>query len=317
MSTQSPPLASLRVFEAAARHLSFKQAAGELHVTPAAVSHQIKALEEILGIALFIRLTRALELTEAGRAMLPRVQEGLACFEQAVDLSRRVSERTRLDVFAPPSFATRWLIHRMQAFNEDHPDIEIRLSTALNTVDSTDNQTREADLAPLIEGEADIQVRFGHGIYPGMRSEFLFPVSYAAICHPRLLVGEQPLREPADLRFHTLIHDDTYRDDAELANWPAWLHALGIEGIDASRGPRFSNSGLAIDAAMDGMGIAISVSQLLDRDVAAGRLARLFDLKVESSTAYYVVAADNMARRPHIEAFRNWLLREARSVRRS
>lgn len=311
-----PSLLSLRVFEAAARHLSFKQAASELHVTPAAVSHQVKSLEAYLGTPLFRRLTRALELTEVGRSMLPRVQTGLGNLADAVALARSAAGQRSLRVQVPPSFATRWLIHRLQDFNRRHPALQLSVGTALTTVDSTGGHTRADDLAPLLEGELDLQIRFGHGDYPGLCCEKVFPVTYVAVCHPALLAGEHPLRTPADLRFHTLIHDDTARDRTEPANWPQWLAALQIEGVDASRGPRFSNSGLALEAAIDGMGVAISVAELLGRDFHAGRLVKLFDRGVDSRSAYYLVAPATSSRRAEIEIFRDWLASQAQSLSR-
>jgi len=311
MPTALPPLLSLRVFEAAARHLSFKQAAHELHVTPAAVSHQIKALEDFLGQPLFLRRTRALELTEAGRAMLPKLQQGLELFAEAVASARQPQSTTRLRLVVPPSFATRWLVHRLQGFNDRHPEIELSLSTAMSAVDSTADETRETDLAALASGEVDLQVRFGHGNYPGMFSERVMPVSYVAVCHPALPGGEKPLEKPEDLRHHVLIHDETHRDRSEPASWREWLRVAGVEGVDASRGPHFSNSGLALEAAADRMGVAISIEQLLDRDLADRRLMLLFDRRVASRSAYHLVCRQRDAERPEILAFRHWLASEA------
>ncbi len=311
MSTALPPLLSLRVFEAAARHLSFKQAAAELHVTPAAVSHQIKALEEFLAQPLFLRRIRSLELTEAGRAMLPKLQQGLELFTEAVAAARQRQGAARLRLVVPPSFATRWLVHRLQGFNDSHPEIELNLSTALAAVDSTADETRETDLAALASGEVDLQVRFGHGNYPGMFSERVMPVSYVAVCHPALPAGARPLERPEDLHHHVLIHDETHRDRSEPASWREWLRAAGVEGVDASRGPHFSNSGLALEAAADRMGVAISIEQLLDRDLADGRLKVLFERRVASRSAYHLVCRKHDAERREILAFRHWLAREA------
>jgi len=315
MPTALPPLLSLRVFETAARHLSFKQAALELHVTPAAVSHQIKALEEFLGLPLFHRRTRALELTEAGRAMLPKLQQGLELFAEAVASARQRQDVARLRLVVPPSFATRWLVHRLQSFNETHPEIELNLSTAMVAVDSTADETRDTDLAALASGEVDLQVRFGHGNYPGMFSERVMPVSYVAVCHPALPAAARPLEKPEDLRDYVLIHDDTHRDRSEPASWHEWLRAAGVEGVDASRGPHFSNSGLALEAAADRMGVAISIEQLLDRDLAAGRLRVLFGRRVPSRSGYHLVCRTRDAERSEIVAFRRWLAREAGATR--
>lgn len=313
MAYRLPPLNALRAFEAAARHLSFKKAAEELHVTPAAVSHQIKALEEYLGASLFRRLTRALELTDEGRAMLPKVQEGFECLAAAVERTRRHEAGGTLTVAAPPSFAARWLMPRLRRFTSAHPDIELRMSSNLATIDSHDGSSAGAEPVDLREAGSDVEIRFGTGRYPGLRSDLIFGVSWVAVCSPRLLRGMRPLRTPKDLRHHVLIHDDTIPDLAERANWEEWLKTAGATEVDASRGPHFSNAGLALEAAMDGMGVALALRPLAAADVAAGRLAMPFDIAVPSGYAYYLVCPEATADRPPVAAFRDWLLAEARS----
>ena len=313
MGYRLPPLNALRAFEASARYLSFKKAAEELHVTPAAVSHQIKALEEYLGMPLFRRLTRALELTEEGRAMLPKLQEGFECLAAAVERTRHHETGGVLTVSAPPSFAARWLMPRLQRFTGTHTDIELRLSTSLATIDGRDGAPAESEQLDLREAGSDVEIRFGSGRYGGRRTDRIFGVSYVAVCSPLLLKGMRPLRTPKDLRHHVLIHDDTIPDADQRLSWEEWLRAAGETGVDATRGPHFSNAGLAIEAAMDGLGVALALRPLAAADVAAGRLAILFDIAVPSPYAYWLVCPEATAERPAVAAFRDWLLAEAKS----
>ncbi|MBA3902317.1 MAG: LysR family transcriptional regulator [Rhodocyclaceae bacterium] len=313
MGYRLPPLNALRAFEASARYLSFKKAAEELHVTPAAVSHQIKALEEYLGMPLFRRLTRALELTEEGRAMLPKLQEGFECLAAAVERTRHHKTGGVLTVSAPPSFAARWLMPRLQRFTGAHADIELRLSTSLATIDGRDGAPAESEQLDLRDAGSDVEIRFGSGRYGGRRTDRIFGVSYVAVCSPLLLKGMRPLRTPKDLRHHVLIHDDTIPDADQRLSWEEWLRAAGETGVDATRGPHFSNAGLAIEAAMDGLGVALALRPLAAADVAAGRLAILFDIAVPSPYAYWLVCPEATAERPAVAAFRDWLLAEAKS----
>jgi LysR family transcriptional regulator, glycine cleavage system transcriptional activator len=308
MAYSLPPLQSLRVFEAAARHLSFKRAAEELHVTPAAVSHQIKALEDTLGVALFRRLTRALELTETGRAMLPKIQEGFECLALAVETTRRDSPRHSLRMALPPSFATRWLMPRLPAFAAAHPEIDLAISTRLATIDVSDAATLEGDLMALREDRSDVEIRFGTGHYPGLRADLIFAVDYVATCSPRFLTAKRPLRHPGDLRYHLLIHDDTVPQRSERPSWPEWLKSAGVTDVDGERGPRFANSGLALEAAKDGLGIVLAPRPLIEREVAAGHLAIPFDVAMPSRYAYYLVTALARAERPEVRLFREWVL---------
>lgn len=305
-----PPLTALRAFEAAARHLSFKKAAEELHVTPAAISHQVKALEDYLGVVLFRRLTRALELTEEAEAMLPRVREGFQCFAAAVEQTRRQGGSGSLTVSAPPSFASRWLLPRLHHFTEGHPDIELRLSSDLATIDRREGPAG-GELPDPREEDPDVEIRFGNGHYPGHRTERIFSVAFVAVCSPRLLGSEHPLRTPDDLRHHVLIHDDTIPDLDDRPSWSAWLRAAGVAGVEAKRGPHFSNAGLALEAAMDGLGVALALRPLVTTDIASGRLVAPFDVAVPSRYAYYVVSPEAIAERPAVAAFRDWILREA------
>ena len=202
MARPLPPLNALRAFESAGRHLSFTKAAAELNVTPAAVSHQVKALEELLGVPLFRRLTRALRLTDAGRAALPTLSQGFDTLAQGVEQVRAHSESGVLTVSVSPSFGAMWLVPRLERFRIRHPDIEIR-------IDGTDR------LVDPGRGDADVALRYGPGGYKGVRVDRLFGQVNTPVCSPALLRGEHPLRRPDDLRHHTLLHIDW--KDAEAA----------------------------------------------------------------------------------------------------
>jgi len=310
-----PPLNALRAFEAAARLLSFKNAARELHVTPGAVSHQIKLLEDHLGVTLFRRLTRALELTPEAEAMLPKVQEGLESLAVAVERVRARQAIAVLTVMAPPNFSARWLVPRLARFTRAHPSIELHLASRSAMIDAHGNGP--APLPP--EGAEDaprVMVRFGDGHYPGARVDLLFSALYVPVCSPRLLQGEHALRVPADLRYHTLLHDDTVVEEGVRPGWPEWLRSVGVEDVDAMRGPHFSDASLAVEAAIEAMGVALVLKPLVRSEIEAGRLAVPFDIAAPTSFAYYLVTAEAYAENPHVAAFRAWLLEEVAPERR-
>ncbi|THF62949.1 transcriptional regulator GcvA [Pseudothauera nasutitermitis] len=307
MPHRLPPLNALRAFEAAARHLSFKQAAQELAVTPTAISHQIRGLEDYLGCMLFRRLTRALALTPEGEALLPKVREGMACLAAAVAQVRKPGPRARLAVTAPPSFATRWLVPRLQGFARREPDIELHLSGAIRMIDGSGNGPSPGDL----RGDgAQAWIRYGTGDYPGLRSERLFMPDYTAVCSPALLHAKRPLREPADLRHHLLLHDDTIPFARERPSWADWLRTAGVDGVDTSTGPHFTDSGLAVAAAADGLGVALLSRPLVAGEIAAGRLVAPFDITINRNFGYFLVTPAEALHEPSISAFRSWLLDE-------
>lgn len=300
MGRRLPPLTALRAFEAAARHLSFKAAAAELNVTPGAVSQQVKLLEDHCGVPLFRRLTRALALTDAGRVAAPRLT---AAFDQLADAYASIRRRHGSDplvVSLPPTFAARWLVPRLGRFQARHPEIELRLDANNRLVDFT-------------RDDVDVGVRFGSGSYPGLVAECLIGRRVFPVCSPALLEGPAPLRTPADLRQHTLLHHQ-HPDSPEVdPAWAMWLRAAGVEGIAAERGPRFSTYGLATDAAAAGQGVALGDDVLVADDLAQGRLVRPFDLDAPMSTAfgYFVVYPERRGDDPRITAFGAWLHEEA------
>lgn len=314
MTYRLPPLAALRAFEAAARHLSFKKAAEELHVTPAAISQQIKALEEYLGVALFRRLTRALEITAAGNAMLPKVREGFECLAAAVDSTREAVDGV-LTVTAPPSFAARWLVPRLPRFFAAHPEVELRLNSRADSVDRRGDTRRPGEEPPdLREAGSSLAIRYGTGDYPGFLVERIFAPEWVPVCSPRLPSAQRPLGVPADLAHHVLIHDETIDDEGRHPGWREWLASAGATAVDGERGPRFSNAVLAVEAALEGQGVALALRPLVESDLAAGRLIAPFDLAIPSPYAYYLVMRQAVGRRPSAAAFRAWLLAEAPAV---
>ncbi|WP_339631230.1 transcriptional regulator GcvA [uncultured Sneathiella sp.] len=289
-----PPLKALRSFEAAARHLSFSKAAEELFVTPAAVSHQVKALEDWLGVILFKRLNRAVILTNEGQNYVMGVRNGLEIIGAATEKIMLQDASGALHVDTLPSFAARWLLPRLSRFREAHPDIDVRLSASDHLTDFN----RE---------DVDVVIRYGHGHYPGLRvnklltEELMFPV-----CSPNLLEGKHPLRHPNDLKYHTLLHDDMRID------WQAWLAMAGVTGVDPKKGPSFNDSSMLLTAAMEGQGVALGRSTLAADDLMAGRLVQPFNIQpMQADHAYYIVSPEEAADRPRIAAFREWIMEEA------
>jgi LysR family glycine cleavage system transcriptional activator len=295
MNRRLPPLNGVRAFEAAGRHLSFTRAAEELNVTQSAVSHQIKALEERLGVPLFRRMNRALLLTDAGQIYFPVVRDALDLLAAATDRLRAYDASDALTVSVLPSFAARWLVPRLKRFRAIHPEIDVRLQASENRTD-------------FIRENVDVGLRYGTGNYPGLTVVKILHEDVFPVCSPALLDEEHPLKTPSDLRFHTLLHDMM---DATCPEWSDWLKAAGVEGFDATRGPLFSDSSMLIQAAVDGQGVALGRSALAADDLAAGRLVKPFDLSFAPDRAYYLVCPPANADRPNVVAFRDWLLEEA------
>ncbi len=296
MTRRLPPLNALRAFEAAARHLSFTKAAEELFVTQAAISHQVKALEEALDLQLFRRLNRRLMLTDAGQLYLPALTEAFDAIDSATARLRADEDAGRLVVSIANSLAAKWLLPRLPRFRDRHPEIEVEISAADRLVDfDRDN--------------VDMAIRHGLGDYPGLRVDPLMKDTVFPVCSPGLLAGPVPLREPGDLRHHSLLHDDV--GPFEAPDWPQWLADAGVTGAWANRGQRYSHSSLVLQAAIDGQGVALGRSTLVALDLEAGRLAMPFGPALPSHYACFVVSPTATADRPKIKAFREWLFDEA------
>jgi LysR family glycine cleavage system transcriptional activator len=292
-------LAALRGFEAAARHLSFTKAAAELNVTPAAVSHAIRELELDFKVRLFERSSRVVRLTAPGEALARAVGEGLGTIHRAVQRLRGTDGRPKLLVTTSPSLAAKWLVPRLDRFLASHPEVDVRIDVAPRLLD-------------FIEDNVDIGIRFGLGTYPGLIAEKLFEESVFPVCSPHLLSGKKPLKEPRDLKHHTLIHIDWDAQWATWPNWQMWLRAAGAPEVDATRGLHFSQTALSLQAALDGQGVALGDSTLVADDLLAGRLVRPFTmaLKGPAQFAYHLVHAPARAEEPLIKAFRRWILDE-------
>jgi LysR family glycine cleavage system transcriptional activator len=296
-----PPLNALRAFEAAARHQSFREAAAELHVTPAAVSHQIKALEDHLGIALFRRLNREVQLTDAGRDCLPGVR---AAFDQMAEAMARIGRAEAgglLTVSAAPSIAAKWLMPRLDRFREAHPDIDIRLDATMTLTD-------------FIRDDVHLALRYGRGHYPGLYSELLLRNEIFPVCAPSLTRGPKALKQPADLKHHVLLHEDSASIDPSHPDWPVWLRAAGVFDVDGKRGLRFTQSAMLVDAAVAGRGVALGRSVIVADDLAAGRLTRPFGKNVKVDFAFYFVCPPTALGLPKIKAFHDWIMMEAKAA---
>lgn len=309
MRYRLPPLPALRAFEASARHLSFKRAAAELFVTPAAVSQQIKVLEAYLGVSLFRRAPGELGLTEAGRAMLPRVREGLDALAAAVTLVQAPPENG-LTVHAPPSFAQRWLVPRLSRFAAKHPDVALRLASDVCNIDGPGHGPEGVLANPRDAGSA-VAIRFGKGVYPGFCSDLLLQPEYVLVCSPDLLGRSGPLSAPVDLGRQILIHDESIPDETMRPSWAEWFRLAGVADVDCSRGPRFSSAVLVLEAALGGQGVALALWPLVEADVRSGRLVVPFPVALPSRYVYSLVAHDAVQERPVVRDFRAWLMAEA------
>ena len=289
MSRRLPPLNALKAFEAAARHLSFTRAAEELFVTQAAVSHQIKALEEFLGIKLFRRRNRALLLTEEGQSYFLDIKDIFSAIVDATDKLVARSAKGSLTVTLQPSFAIQWLVPRLVRFSERHPEIDVRIKA----VDMDEGS---------LSDDVDVAIYYGRGHWPGLRSYKLHTEYLMPVCSPLLLASGRPLRTPQDLAWHTLLHDGSRRD------WHNWLKLVGVELPNVNQGPIFSHSSMVIQAAVHGQGVALGHSVLSQPEIEAGRLVCPFEQVLVSNNAYYLVCQESQAELGKITAFRDWML---------
>jgi LysR family glycine cleavage system transcriptional activator len=307
-----PPLNALRVFEAAARHLSFKDAANELHITQAAVSHQVKSLEEYLGVELFRRAGRGVQLTEAARACLPRLREGFDALAAAVEMIRERGAEAELVITAPPVFTARWLMPRLADFSRREPKVEVRVVGSSKMVDAgaLDSSVLMNNL-DLREETSGVEIHLGSGDYPGYRADKLFEVTMAVVANPELVKTDPPLKKPEDLSRHVLLHDDAMNLVAGGDAWRKWLEAAHVAGrVDGSRGPHFSSNILSLEAASQKLGVALALKPLVDADLASGRLCAPFDIEVKPQGSYWLVCPEVIADRPSVAAFRTWLLQQ-------
>ncbi len=294
MKRNLPPLNSLRAFESAARNLSVSLAAAELSVSPAAISHQIRLIEDFIGMPVLERSGRGIALTDAGNAALIHIQGGFAQFQSAMDAIDALGETGTLNVSVAPSFASKWLLPRLHEFQTLHPQIDVNVSASVQLVDFT-------------RDSVDVAIRYGGGSYAELHSEKLLAESVYPVCSPDLLRSAAGLTSLGDLANQTLLHDDSPDNDPSCPGWDHWLRAAGHGEIDSSRGPRFNQASLVLESAILGRGIALAKSTLAGSDIKAGRLARLFSTEVPVNFAYYLVAPKSKLNLPKVSHFRDWL----------
>jgi LysR family glycine cleavage system transcriptional activator len=292
-----PPLNALRAFEAAARHLNFSRAADELSVTPGAVSQQIQNLEDYVGAALFKRTPKGLLLTDAAQTALPALREAFDRLAEAASLLTAAVDGRRLTLTAPPSLAAKWLVPRLGAFEQAHPQVDVWLQAGMELVD-------------LTAGEVDVAIRYGSGRYPGLEVHRLMSETVIPVISPELH-ATTPLSSPEDLAGQVLLHDGSPDLDDSCPDWPMWLAARGVKGIDGSRGPRFNQSSLVIEAAVNGRGVALAKRTLAQADLEAGRLIAPLQIATQVDFAYYLVHPKAKGRLPQVKAFTSWIEGEA------
>ena len=299
MPRSLPPLNACRSFDAAARHASFARAAAELAVTPAAVSHQVKQLEAWLGHKLFHRSHNGLALTERGRALLPAVREGFAQIAKGVEAISSAAITPTLAIAVAPNFALKWLIPRLGTFAQAYPTTRIELVNRPQTPefsrDRFDVAIRHLDASIASEAGADVCF------------DLLFPGDTTPVASPALIRAAR-IREPRDLARCTLLHMAQQPDD-----WPRWLAAAGVTGVDASQGPHFDSYAMTVEAAASGWGVAMAREDFIYGDLEAGRLVTPFARRLPSRRAWFLVSFRQPP--PHVAAFREWLLGQARASR--
>jgi len=292
MSRELPSFPAIRAFEAAARHLSFKDAAQELHVTQSAISHQIKSLEEFLSVTLFHRETRGVAITREGAIYLDKVSKALDSLSSATHDIRSQRAAGPLYVRATPAFGSRWLVPRIGDFNRSCPDIELHIDTSVTP-------------SRFAEDGIDVDIRFGRPSTSELHAEPFLKSSRFPVASPGLLTARAPLRHPRDLSKYVLLHDEV--GDA----WKQWFDIAGVPDVDSEPGPRFAHCDLVLQAALAGQGVALAWSVYVMRDLAAGTLLRPFDIDLPSTVLYTLVCPKDSLSRPRVAAFRDWLLSAA------
>ncbi|RZN01097.1 transcriptional regulator [Bradyrhizobium genosp. SA-3] len=292
MTARLPSLNGLRAFEAAARHLSFTLAAAELNVTQTAISHQIRRLEEELGIRLFVRQNRALALTPEARDYLPGVRAAFNDLRLATDRLLRKDDDKVLTVSTLASLAAKWLLPRLTDFQERHPGIDVRITTSASLVD-------------FQRDDVDAAIRYGRGQWPGLRADWLMADELFPVCSPSLLRGDKPLRRPEDLRNHPLLHTSNANSD----DWRLWLTAAGLPA-DIARQPgiTFDMIFMTIQAAIDGIGVAMGRTSYVQDDIAKGRLVVPFKIALPADAGFYLVSPEGRREAPKLTAFRDWMI---------
>ncbi len=301
MSQALPPLNALRAFEAAARHANFARAASELHVTPGALSHQIRGLEKQLGVALFERQARGVALTPQGRLLHPGLLSGFALIRDAVQALRATRDSGVLVVSTPPGITSKWLAPRLFRFTQAHPDIELRIAAS-------------AAYANFFSDGIDVAFRnlpHDHQADPALVYERLLEDEMVVVCSPALMASMGKSRGRRDLRQVPLIHDEQLAGRPEVPTWSDWFQASGVAApADPRRGLRFSSAEHAIVAAVQGAGVLLTHTILAHDELQMGRLVKPFDVTVPGGRAYFAVWPKLRQSNPGVQAFREWLRSE-------
>lgn len=291
MRRNLPPFSAVRAFEAAGRHLSFKDAAQELHLTQSAISHQVKRLEEFLGLALFRRGAGGVELTDAGAEYLGDMSALLNSLEASTERARGRDLDRPLHIRSTPAFASRWLVPRIDRFNDAYPDVELWLATSIEPVNfATD--------------EVDVLIQYGQEPTPGLRVDPFLYSCRLPVCRPDLVANGSPIRVPDDLWQYTLLRDMVGD------GWEEWFELAGARSRRDIGGPRFEHCDLTLRAAEQGQGVALAYEALIADELASGALVPLFELRTPPKVIYSVACPESWCNRPAIAAFRNWLFDE-------
>jgi LysR family glycine cleavage system transcriptional activator len=288
-----PPLNALRAFEVAARLGGFAVAAQELHVTPAAVSYQIKSLEDTLGMELFHRLPRGIQLTSAGQELLPDIAKGFANFARGVGGLRGGQLAGKLTINVAPSIATLWLVPRLGHFTQSFPDIRLRVLASGEPPD-------------LNAGLVDVRIAYGIGSYPGLKATLLMHDTIFPVCAPSLL-NHQPLRRLSDIMHHTLLHDIDVDEGEPTMTWARWLRDVGLSGSVLGNSIEFGDSILLTEAAVRGQGVALGRQSLVQDHLKLGRLVRPLKEFKQGDYSYYSVTTEAGSERPRVRVFLDWL----------
>jgi len=287
-----PPLNALRVFESAARNKSFAEAANELFITASAVSHQVKALEQFLGLSLFSRNKRKVSLTPTGEKYFTSIKQILNELEVATQRIVSSPESDIVVLRVAPNFLVRWLMPRMHHFQAQYPDVELQISAAMGQVDFNNSN-------------ADMAIYYGHGDWHDIDVHFLSHVYLVPMCSPKFLQGKKPLTEPDDLKQHTLIHVSK-----RLYEWPEWLELAKVKSKGFGRGLKLSSGQLATAAAAEGLGVALADSTLSSDEIKQGKLLMPFDIKLDTHKSYFLVHQKDRPLTYGMQAFKNWVIKE-------
>jgi LysR family glycine cleavage system transcriptional activator len=299
-----PPLNALRAFEAAARHLSLTRAAQELHVTAGALSHQIRGLEDLLGLKLFERQVRAITLTAAGRQLLPGLQTGFVHLRDAVAGLSEASDERVLVISTPPGLTAKWLAPRLYRFSTAHPDIDVRVTSSIGN-------------ANFVTDGVDVAVRnlpFDAASEPTLLIEKVVELSLLPVCSAQFLAAHGPFASPEALKYVPLIHDESLTNRADIPTWADWFRAAGVSGVNLKRGLHFSSSDHALDATVEGAGVLLAHDLLAYDDLRTGRLVAPFERTLRTGRGYHFVCEKRRQDHPNVRAFRAWIQQEAAAL---